>query len=123
MARILIVDDGLFIREMIRDMVTNTCSPAFEVVGEAGDGQEALKLYQELRPDLMTLDITMPVMDGLETLKRVMEFDPAARVVMVSAIGQDATIKEAIRSGACSFVLKPFTADVLCKVLENAMKI
>ncbi|MGL5434179.1 MAG: response regulator [Lachnospiraceae bacterium] len=123
MTRILIVDDGPFIRQLIKDVVTNASGREYEIVGEAENGQEALEKYRQLKPDLMTLDITMPVMDGLEALRRIMEYDVEARVVMVSAIGQEAIIKEAIKRGARSFVLKPFTADVLCKVLENAIKI
>lgn len=123
MTRILIVDDGSFIRRFIRGIVTNSAGREYEVVGEAGNGQEAVEQYRLLKPDLVTLDITMPVMNGLEALKKIREHDPEARIVMVSAAGHEAAVKEAIQNGARSFVLKPFTADVLRQVLENAMKI
>lgn len=123
MTRILIIDDGPFIRQLIRNIVTNSSERVYEVAGEAENGEAGLLMYRQLKPDIVTLDITMPVMDGLETLKRIMEYDSKARVVMVSAMGQDATVKETIRCGARSFVLKPFTAEVLLKILENALKI
>lgn len=103
--RVLIVDDALFMRNMLRDIFSRG---GFEVVGEAGDGEEALAQYQLLRPDLVTLDIVMPKVTGLQALREIMALDPEACIVMCSALGQEALILEAVESGARDFIIKPF---------------
>lgn len=116
-SRILIVDDAAFMRMMIKDILTKN---GFEVVGEAENGAKAVEKYQELRPDLTTMDITMPEMDGISAVKQIKKIDPAAKVIMCSAMGQQAMVIEAIQSGARDFIVKPFQSD---RVLEAVRKV
>lgn len=118
MARILVVDDAAFMRKVLSDALAGG---GHEVAGEAGDGNEALARFQELRPDLTTLDITMPEKDGLAALKELMALDPQARVVIVSALGQEAKVIEALRLGARDFVVKPFDPERLLGAVEKAL--
>ena len=115
-SRILIVDDAAFMRMMIKDILTKN---GFEVVGEAENGAKAVEKYQELRPDLTMMDITMPEMDGISAVKQIKKIDPAAKVIMCSAMGQQAMVIEAIQSGARDFIVKPFQSD---RVLEAVRK-
>lgn len=115
---ILVVDDAAFMRSMIRDILARG---PFVVAGEADNGVEAVRLYRELRPDLTTMDIVMPLMDGITALKEIVGIDPAARVVMVSALGQEALIAEAIESGASDFIVKPFQASRVLKVARSVL--
>lgn len=117
MAKILIVDDAAFMRMMLKDILTKN---GFEVCGEAANGREALEKYKELHPDLTTLDITMPEKDGISALKDIKAFDPTAKCIMCSAMGQQAMVIEAIQSGAKDFIVKPFQAD---RVLESVKKV
>ena len=105
MGRLLVVDDAMLMRRMIRDVAVEA---GWEVVGEAKNGQEGVDLFDQLRPDLVTMDVVMPEMGGLEALRRIKGLDPAARVVMVTALDQKQTIEEAIRDGALDFIVKPF---------------
>jgi two-component system chemotaxis response regulator CheY len=118
MARVLVVDDAAFMRKMVTDALT---SGGHEIVGEAGNGTEAVAQYQALRPDVMTLDITMPEKDGLAALKEIIAVDPAAKVVMCSALGQESKVLESIKSGAKDFVVKPFQADRVLSAIEKAL--
>jgi two-component system chemotaxis response regulator CheY len=118
MARIMVVDDAAFMRKMLRDALSEG---GHEVVGEAVNGADALKQYQEVRPDVTTLDITMPEKDGLEALKDIIGFDPAARVVMCSALGQETKVLEAIKGGAKDFVVKPFQPDRVLAAVDKAL--
>ncbi len=118
MARVLVVDDAAFMRKMVTDALTKG---GHEVVGEAGNGVEALTQYRELKPDLLTLDITMPEKDGLATLKELIELDPAAKVVMCSALGQESKVLESIKLGAKDFVVKPFQADRVIEAVGKAL--
>ncbi len=113
---ILIVDDAAFMRMMIKDILTKG---GFNVVGEAENGEIAVQKYQELKPDLVTMDITMPKMDGIQALKEIRAIDGNARVIMCSAMGQQAMVIEAIQSGARDFVVKPFQVD---RVIESVKK-
>lgn len=115
-AKVLIVDDALFMRAMIRDILEN--SGRYAVAGEAANGEEAVARYRELRPDLVTMDIVMPQMDGIEACKEIRRIDPKARVVMCSALGQEALVIESIASGAKDFIVKPFSAEKVLKVLD-----
>ncbi|MFC4768796.1 response regulator [Effusibacillus consociatus] len=115
--KILIVDDAAFMRMMIKEILTKN---GYEVVGEAQDGREAVAKYKELSPDLVTLDITMPELDGLGALKEIRQFDPNAKVIMCSAMGQQAMVIDAIQAGAKDFIVKPFQAD---RVLEAIHKV
>ncbi|CAM3377112.1 response regulator [Hydrogenibacillus schlegelii] len=115
--RILVVDDAAFMRMMLKDILTKN---GYEVVGEAPDGAKAVELYQELKPDLVTMDITMPEMDGIQALKEIKKIDPQAKVIMCSAMGQQAMVIEAIQAGAKDFIVKPFQAE---RVLEAVRKL
>ncbi len=111
----LIVDDAIIMRRMLRDILQ---AAGFLIVGEAGDGEEAVKLCMEHHPHLVTLDITMPKMDGLTALKKIKEFDPSIKVIMVSAMGQRENIIEAIKNGAENFIVKPFNSEKIYRVLK-----
>lgn len=100
----LIVDDAAVMRIRLRDILESR----YDVVGEAGNGDEALKLYDKFRPDFVTLDITMPQLNGLEALGRLIQSHPDAKVVIVSAVGQKKMVFEAIAKGAKDFIIKPF---------------
>jgi two-component system chemotaxis response regulator CheY len=112
---ILVVDDAAFMRMMIRDILAKEGY----VIQEAVNGRDALEKYEESRPDLVTLDVTMPEMDGIEALMAIREVDPGARVLMVSAMGQQGLIVEALDAGAADFLVKPFQPS---KVLETVRK-
>jgi len=114
---VLIVDDALFMRSMIRDILTNT--GRFEVIGEAANGREAVKKYQELKPELVTMDIVMPELDGIEATREILRADPQAVIVMCSALGQEALVIESIAAGARDFIVKPFTPEKVIRVVDN----
>ncbi|MBM7692254.1 two-component system chemotaxis response regulator CheY [Peribacillus deserti] len=114
--RILIVDDAAFMRMMIKDILSKN---GYDVVAEAADGQQAVEKYQEHQPDLVTMDITMPEMDGIAALKEIKKINPAAKIIMCSAMGQQAMVIDAIQAGAKDFIVKPFQAD---RVLEAISK-
>jgi two-component system, chemotaxis family, chemotaxis protein CheY len=118
MARVLVVDDAAFMRKMVGDALAKG---GHEVVGEAANGAEAVTRYQELKPDLTTLDITMPEKDGLAALAEIVGLDPAARVVMCSALGQESKVLQAIKLGAKDFVVKPFQADRVIEAVGKAL--
>jgi two-component system chemotaxis response regulator CheY len=114
--RILIVDDAAFMRMMIKDILTKN---GYQVVGEAADGMQAVEKYKETAPDLITMDITMPEMDGISALKEIKKLNPNVKVIMCSAMGQQAMVIDAIQAGAKDFIVKPFQAD---RVLEAISK-
>ena len=118
MARVLVVDDAAFMRKMVTDALTGG---GHEIVGEAGNGAEAVERFQELRPDVMTLDITMPEKDGIAALKEIVALDPGAKVVMCSALGQESKVLESIKLGAKDFVVKPFQADRVGDAVGKAL--
>jgi two-component system chemotaxis response regulator CheY len=120
MARVLIVDDAAFMRNMIRDILVKN---GFEVVGEAGNGNEALRLYEELKPDLVTMDIVMPMKSGIEATREICAKYPEAQIVMCSALGQETLVMEAMDVGAKDFIVKPFKEDqvlAICRRLAGA---
>lgn len=116
--KILIVDDAAFMRMMIKDILTKN---GFEVVGEAADGAQAVSLYQELQPDLVTMDITMPEMDGITALKEIKAVNPSAKIIMCSAMGQQAMVIDAIQAGARDFIVKPFQADRVIEAINKVL--
>ena len=118
MARVLVVDDAAFMRKMVSDALVKG---GHEVVGEAGNGNEAVARYQELRPEVTTLDITMPEKDGLAALQEIMALDPAARVIMCSALGQESKVLESIKIGAKDFIVKPFKAERVLGAVDKAL--
>lgn len=116
--RILIVDDAAFMRMMIKNIVSKH---GYEVVGEAENGAIAVELYKEFRPDVVTMDITMPEMDGIEGVKNIRQFDPEAKIIMCSAMGQQAMVMEAIQAGAKDFIVKPFQQDRILQAIERVL--
>lgn len=116
MAKILLVDDAAFMRKVIKDALSkNGYTDLFEAV----DGKDAVEKYDELHPDLVMMDITMPNMDGLEALKAIRAKDPNANVVMCSAMGQESMVIEAVRAGAKDFIVKPFKPDRVLKTVAS----
>jgi two-component system, chemotaxis family, chemotaxis protein CheY len=118
MARVLVVDDAAFMRKVLGDALA---SGGHEVVGEANNGNEAVVRFQQLRPEITTLDITMPEKDGLAALAEIMAIDPAARVVMCSALGQETKVLESIKLGAKDFVVKPFQPARVLEAIGKAL--
>lgn len=116
--RILIVDDAAFMRMMLKDILTKS---GYEIAGEAENGQRAVELYQELQPDVVTMDITMPEMDGITAVKEIKKIDPGARIIMCSAMGQQLMVMEAIEAGARDFVVKPFQQHRVLQALKKAL--
>ncbi|MDX2184460.1 MAG: response regulator [Gemmatimonadaceae bacterium] len=114
---VLICDDAIFMRTMLADILTNA---GFEVVGEAESGVQAVEMYRRLRPDLVTMDIVMPDMGGIDAVREITKFDPAAKCLMCSAMGQQALVVEAIQAGAKDFVVKPFQPS---RVLEAVQRV
>ena len=117
--RVLVVDDAAFMRMMVKDILTKN---GYEVVGEAENGMKALEKYQELKPDLTTMDITMPEMDGISAVKEIKKVDPNAKIVMCSAMGQQAMVIESIQSGARDFIVKPFQPDRVLEAVKKAVE-
>ncbi len=115
MARVLVVDDAAFMRMRCTKMLSEK---GYDVV-EAADGLEALKKYREHSPEVVLLDITMPNMDGIATLKKLIEIDPEVKVAMVTAMGQQSMVIEALKSGAKDFVIKPFDAARVLAAVEK----
>jgi two-component system, chemotaxis family, chemotaxis protein CheY len=116
MKRLLIVDDAMFMRKMISGVAAEA---GWEVVGEAGNGVEAVTLYKQLRPDLVTMDLVMPEMGGLDALRLIRAGDPEARVVVVTALDQKQTLTESIRDGALDFIVKPFDRERIIGFLKK----
>lgn len=114
--KILVVDDALFMRVTLRNILN---ANGYEQVLEAKDGEEALKVYEQERPELVLMDISMPVMDGIEALKNIRRIDEKAIVVMCSAVGQEAMILEAVQSGASDFIVKPFEPEHIVMAVQK----
>ncbi|MDT8859015.1 response regulator [Alkalihalobacillus sp. MEB130] len=117
-AKVLIVDDAAFMRMMIKDILSKN---GFDVVGEANDGAQAVEKFKELSPDLVTMDITMPEMDGITALKEIKSIDPGAKIIMCSAMGQQAMVIDAIQAGAKDFIVKPFQADRVLEAINKTL--
>ncbi len=115
--KVVLVDDLSFMREAIRNIVKDT---GIIILGEAENGADAVSLYKDLDPDIVLMDITMPVMDGLESLKLIRDYDPKARVIMCSALGQQKYIIKAIQLGARDFILKPFNPERIISAITKA---
>ncbi|MEG1003085.1 response regulator [Clostridium sp.] len=116
MINILIVDDAAFMRMMIKDILEKN---GFNIVGEASNGVEAVELYKKEKPDVVTMDITMPKLDGIEAVKIIREYDKDAKIIMCSAMGQQGMVMDAIRAGAKDFIVKPFQADRVVEAINK----
>ena len=112
----MIIDDSKTSRSILRNILTKN---GYEVVAEAENGQDGYDKYCELNPDFVTLDITMPVMDGIETLVKIKEYDPDAKVIMVTAAGQKGKMLDAIKLGAAEFVTKPFETEQIISIMDS----
>ncbi len=119
MERILIVDDSKTSRKFLKNMLIGA---GFEVVAEAIDGIDGIEKYKEFKPDVVTMDITMPNLDGIDAVTEIMRIDPEAKIIMVTAAGQKNNVVEALKRGAVDFVQKPFDAEVIVKVIKKAME-
>ncbi len=119
MARVLVADDASFMRQMIREIVE---SEGFEVCGEASDGIEAVDQFKKLQPDVVTMDIVMPLKSGIDAVRGIVALDPGARVVMCSALGQETLVAEAIQAGAKDFIVKPFKPDAVIETLKKVLE-
>ena len=118
--RVLIVDDARIIRNILRALMQKM---GLKVAGEAVNGAEGIRMYDELRPDLVTMDITMPVVDGLTATKTIMGADPNARIIMVTSVGQEQVMKEAILLGARDFIVKPFNEDRIISAIRRVLQL
>ncbi|HEY3423500.1 MAG TPA: response regulator [Negativicutes bacterium] len=118
MAKILVCDDSTFMRMMLKKILIDN---GHEVIAEAADGKQAVQLHRQHKPDLTTMDITMPKMDGIEAVRMIHEEDPMARIVMVTALGQRAIITEAIKAGAADFIIKPFDAQQIMATIQKVL--
>ncbi len=119
MERILIVDDSKTSRKFLKNMLIGA---GFEVVAEAVDGIDGVEKYKEFKPDIVTMDITMPKLDGIDAVTEIMRIDPDAKIIMVTAAGQKNNVVEALKRGAIDFVQKPFDAEVIVEVIKKAME-
>ena len=119
MARILIADDASFMRQMIREIIE---MDGHEVVAEASDGVQAIEAFRRHQPDLVTMDNVMPRRSGIDAVRAILEVDASARVVMCSALGQEALVTEALQAGAVDFIVKPFKPDVVLATLRRALE-
>lgn len=115
---ILVADDASFMRMMIKDILTKN---GFEIAGEAVNGLDAVDKYKELKPELVIMDITMPEMDGIQAVKEIKSIDPNAKIIMCSAMGQQAMVIEAIQAGARDFVVKPFQQERVIEAVRKAL--
>ena len=115
---ILLVDDAAFMRMMLKDILVKN---GYEVLGEAENGLKAVEKYKELNPDLVIMDITMPEMDGITAVKEIKKVDPNAKIIMCSAMGQQAMVIEAIQAGARDFIVKPFQPDRVLEAVRKAV--
>ena len=118
MSKVLIVDDAAFMRMVLSGILKKN---GYEIIGEAANGKEALDKYKELHPDIVTLDITMPDIDGLQALKSIIAYDNHAKVVVCSAMGQQGMVLDAIKSGAKDFIVKPFQENRVLESLQKAI--
>lgn len=114
--KVLIVDDASYMRQLIKDSLTKF---GYEVVGESEDGASAIKKYSSLKPDLVTMDIVMKDKTGIDTVKEIISIDPDAKILMISAMGQQAMVVDAIRAGAKGFVIKPFKPEILLEEVKR----
>lgn len=118
MAKVMVVDDTIFMRTMIKDIILGM---GHEIAGEASNGHEAVRLYALVRPDLVTMDITMPEMDGVTAVSEIRKIHPQAKIIMCSAMGQQAMVLDAITAGAKDFIVKPFHSERVIEAINKAL--
>ncbi|RUS42219.1 response regulator [Cohnella sp. AR92] len=118
MAKILVVDDAAFMRIMLKDILSKG---GHEVVAEAANGLEAIEQYGISKPDLVTMDITMPVMEGIDAVKQIRQSDPSAKIIMCSAMGQQTMVVQSIQAGAKDFIVKPFQPDRVLEAIDKVL--
>ena len=116
---VLVVDDAAFMRMMLKNILIQE---GYEIVAEGENGKDAIELYRKYKPSFVTMDITMPVMDGIEALKSIKEEDPEAKIIMCSALGQENKVKEAIMNGAIDFIVKPFKVERVVEAIDRCMR-
>ena len=119
MSSVIIIDDSTFMRRMMKRILT---ANGYTVIAEASNGKDGVERYKENNPDIVTMDVVMDEMDGLEALKQIMAYNPAAKVVMVSSMGQEIVVREAIMAGAKGFIFKPFEESLVIDVLRRLSK-
>lgn len=119
MTRVLVADDARFMRQLIREIIE---PEGFEVVGEAADGRAVVEEFTRLQPGLVTMDIVMPKRSGIDAVKEIIALDPGAKVVMVSALGQEALVMEALQAGAADYIVKPFKPDAVVATLRKVLE-
>lgn len=117
---VLIVDDARFVRNKLKEIIEKI--PSVKVIGEASNGEEAVSLYKNLKPDLVTMDLVMPNIDGIKAIEEIMKYDENANILVVSAMGQEMSILEATEKGAKDFIKKPFKDDQVSKIIELLLK-
>ncbi len=115
--RVLVADDARFMRQLIRDIIE---PEGFEVIGEAADGRAVVEAFTKLQPDLVTMDVVMPKCSGIDAVKEILALDPSAKIAMVSALGQEALVMEALEAGAVDYIVKPFKPDAVLTTLRKA---
>lgn len=118
MSKILIVDDSSFMRMMLKDILKEK----HNIVGEAENGKEAIDKFKQLKPDLVTIDMIMPTLNGIDAVKEITKMNPDAKIIMVSAMGQELLVEEAIQSGAKAFIVKPFQPEKVLETVEKVLK-
>ncbi|MEG6584647.1 response regulator [Dendrosporobacter sp. 1207_IL3150] len=118
MARVLVCDDSAFMRMMLKKVLIEN---GHEIVAEAGDGKQAVQMYRQHKPDLITMDITMPNMDGIEAVRIIHDENPLVRIIMVTALGQKAIITDALKAGASDFIVKPFNSDQVVETIRKVL--
>lgn len=118
MTKVLVVDDAKFMRVTLSTMLRNE---NYEIVGEAENGVEAIELYKALKPDIVTMDITMPIMNGIDAIKAIIDFDTEAKIVVCSAMGQQKVVVEAIEIGASDFIIKPFDENRVIETIRRVL--
>ena len=116
MKKILIVDDAVFMRLILKEILEKN---EYEVIGQAKDGMEAVEKYKLLKPDIVTLDVTMPMMDGIEALKQIKAYNKEATVMMISSMGQEAIVKQATDAGAKGFIVKPYDEETIVRAFNK----
>ncbi|UCD85070.1 MAG: response regulator [Deltaproteobacteria bacterium] len=114
--KVLIVDDAAFMRNMIKDILEED---GYEVAGEAANGEEAISKYKELMPDIVTMDIVMPMKSGIEAVQEIVSFNKDAKIVICSALGQESLVEEAIEAGAKDFITKPFKKENVLNIIKK----